>query len=125
MCRGPFGDFSYSRNAGLDHLVMICQGTGIVPLFSVIEQILEDENDEVKLHLMYCCKDPSEVICTEKLVEFCSFWNFKLQIFLENGNTRMVSIPQREVLYRKMQKPDVRHEVDSRRGFKSSIVVCG
>jgi len=78
--RGPFG---YSHQAGqCERLLLLAQGTGIVPFFSIIQSELEGE---CRLRLLYSVSAREEIICEEELNELCGFWNFSARIFLGAG----------------------------------------
>ena len=47
-CRGPFGEFSYTRNTW-KNVVMLAAGTGLAPFVPLVQDILDDEMDETML----------------------------------------------------------------------------
>ena len=90
--RGPFGEFpnrfmkpSETKQIHLldyDHIILIAAGTGIAPMVQVINYILEDEEIETRLHLLYSCKNSSEILLKDQIKSFAEFWNFKITYFL-------------------------------------------
>lgn len=76
--RGPFGHFDYARNR-FRRLVMLAAGTGLAPMIPVIRSILDDENDETRIHLFFCCS--SHLPMREELKAFSDYWNFRLCVF--------------------------------------------
>ncbi|XP_014288672.1 NADH-cytochrome b5 reductase-like [Halyomorpha halys] len=79
--RGPYGDFRHTP-ARYSNLIMLCIGTGIAPFYPIIKSILSDENDETIIHLLYGCRNSSEIILRYELKELSSYWNFKCSYFL-------------------------------------------
>ena len=66
---------------------MLAAGTGIAPMLQVIQNILDNENDETIIQLIYSCKTPSEILLKDRLDECKYFWNFHVIYCL----TQMVS----------------------------------
>ncbi|RZF34559.1 hypothetical protein LSTR_LSTR017567 [Laodelphax striatellus] len=83
LFRGPYGEFDYLKNH--KHVLGICMGTGLAPIFAVFRQILDDESDETFLKLLYGCKDPDGILMRTELREMAKFWNFRAEIFLTSG----------------------------------------
>ena len=50
--RGPIGNFKYGCNQH-SHITMIAAGTGITPMFQVMEALLADEGDQTEMTLIY------------------------------------------------------------------------
>eukprot|EP00112_Aurelia_sp_Birch-Aquarium-sp1_P025454 Seg846.3 transcript_id=Seg846.3/GoldUCD/mRNA.D3Y31 product="NADH-cytochrome b5 reductase-like" protein_id=Seg846.3/GoldUCD/D3Y31 len=73
--RGPFGKFVYKGNE-YKTITMLAAGTGIAPMLQVIQNILDDENDETIIKLIYSCKKPSDILLKDRLDEYRCFWNF-------------------------------------------------
>jgi len=103
---------------------MFCQGTGLVPFVPVLEDLLEDEDDEVTVKLIYSCAKLEEILLLDKLNEFCGFWNFNLKIFLGSGEEMTGRIPQRTIVRRKLCTKDIEKEV-VRDKMSTRYLVCG
>ncbi|KAB7497481.1 NADH-cytochrome b5 reductase-like [Armadillidium nasatum] len=72
--RGPYGSFKYQPNS-FKRLVFLAAGTGIAPMFQIIQQILKDEEDMTRLHLMYSSKSFKDILLREEL--------YKISVILE------------------------------------------
>lgn len=81
--RGPYGDFKYEPNT-FKYILMICQGTAIAPMFSIIDEILNNEEDDSRVMLYYCCKDLNNIILRNELYKFRLYWNFSYEIYLSS-----------------------------------------
>lgn len=63
----------------------LCQGTGLVPLLPLVEDVLEDQESDTIVSILYSCSSVDDLLLLDRLHELCSFWNFHLQIFLSSG----------------------------------------
>ncbi|XP_055603160.1 NADH-cytochrome b5 reductase-like [Uranotaenia lowii] len=79
--KGVYGSFSWSRNRR-KNLIGFAQGVGLAPIYSIMTSILEDEVDETRLHLIYCCKDVENILLRNELLRMATYWNFKCEIYL-------------------------------------------
>ena len=79
--RGPFGSLDYKSNK-YSHLSMLCCGTGISPMYQVIRHVLENENDETRIVLLYAVRTAKDILLKQQLDEFSLFWNIKIVYFL-------------------------------------------
>lgn len=79
--RGPFGDFVYQPNQ-YKMVYMICAGTGIAPLYSLIQTIVDNENDDASIRLCYSCSSLSDILLRAELRRYSSYWNFSADIYL-------------------------------------------
>lgn len=79
--RGPLGDFEYKPNK-YRHVLMICMGTGIAPMYAIINEILNNESDESVIKMMFGCRNPSEIIFREQLCRLSAHWNFNYICYL-------------------------------------------
>ena len=119
--RGPFG---YSHQAGqCERLLLLAQGTGIIPFFSIIQSELEGE---CRLRLLYSVSAREEIICEEELNELCGFWNFSARIFLGAGQEAGAgcSVPQRELVPARLTDQDIQQEAE-RDLAATRALVCG
>lgn len=83
--RGPYGHYNLECNK-FERIIMIAQGTGIAPFISIIETILNNEDELTKLILIYCCKNENSILFREELYSYKSYWNFKYEIFVSNAS---------------------------------------
>ncbi|XP_026751353.2 NADH-cytochrome b5 reductase-like [Galleria mellonella] len=83
LWRGPYGFYEVTRNK-FNRIIMVAQGTGILPFVSIIEKILSDEDDMTKLVLYYCCQNISTVLFRDELYTYQCYWNFTYKIFIND-----------------------------------------
>lgn len=81
--RGPYGNFSV--NYTFKHVLFIAQGVGIAPLYSIICDILRNENCNTFLKLYFCCKSCDSIYLRNEIHDLQSNWNFSYEIFLGNS----------------------------------------
>lgn len=79
--RGPYGHYIIVPNK-YNRVIMIAQGTGIAPFFSIISKILDDEDDMTKLILFFSCHSQSSILLRSELHSFQSYWNFSYKLFV-------------------------------------------
>lgn len=79
--RGPLGVFRYSPGS-FKQIVAFAMGTGIVPILSVVESILKDEDDETMLDLHFGFKDLENVLLIDNLSRISDYWNVTLTLHL-------------------------------------------
>ncbi|XP_047986649.1 NADH-cytochrome b5 reductase-like [Leguminivora glycinivorella] len=85
LWRGPYGSFNLVPNK-FEKLIMIAQGTGIAPFYSIIQDVLSNEDDYTKIVLFFCCSSPETIILRNELYSFKSYWNFQYNIFVNKSN---------------------------------------
>lgn len=95
LWRGPYGFYErepdkYSR------IIMIAQGTGIAPFLSIIDNILNSEDDMTIIILLFCCKNIEEILFRNVLYEYRSYWNFTYSVFLSSENKDVLKIAKYE-----------------------------
>jgi len=117
--RGPFGEPPDLLDKEA-RVVMFCQGTGLVPLLPMLQDLLQEET-ETTVTLVYSSSSIEELLLLQDLNELCSFWNFHLRIFLSSGEALMGRVPQREVIGRRLERKDVMEEAKT----GSRFLVCG
>ena len=64
--KGPWGKFAYNANE-FEEVGMIAGGTGITPMFQIIQEILYNEDDNTKIKLLYANKTTDDILIKEKL----------------------------------------------------------
>ncbi|OWF43058.1 NADH-cytochrome b5 reductase-like [Mizuhopecten yessoensis] len=75
--RGPFGEFVYNPNKHA-RLLMLAAGSGIAPMAQVIQGVLDNEDDDTRIRLLYACNSYSEILLKSCLDEWTQFWNFSV-----------------------------------------------
>ncbi len=75
---------------------MLAAGTGIAPMVQVILHILDNEQDETFIHLLYSCKQYDNILAKNILDASTSYWNFSCTYVLSqvsnNGKLQMVKL---------------------------------
>ncbi|XP_059048417.1 NADH-cytochrome b5 reductase-like [Achroia grisella] len=106
LWRGPYGCYEITPNK-FSRIIMVAQGTGILPFISIIQQILCDEDDLTKLVLYYCCQSIDCVLFRDNLYSYKSYWNFTYQIFMNNVREEACYKYQEPITCHKLQFDDV------------------
>ena len=60
----------------------LAAGTGIAPMIQVIRSILDDEEDDTQIKLLYSVKTYDQILMKPLLDEWAGFWNFTSTYFL-------------------------------------------
>lgn len=104
---------------------MIGQGTGIAPLYSIVNEILGNEEDMTKIILFYCCKSLNSILLRDELYSCRSYWNFNYQVFLSEGLQE--SIKYREpILPHKFHKECFdQHKINISSNNSDQFLICG
>ena len=159
--RGPFGGFTYSPNKvclltdthththtlllrAIDyptthhtlqytHIGMLACGTGIAPMIQVIRAVVENEDDQTFLHLIYASRTPDDILMKEQLDHFASFWNFTVLYSLSRTSQSSLSSRAGSIKYadkvhigrigRKVVEQEMPHPSNS--GRKVKVLICG
>lgn len=81
--KGCYGHFRWQpARLSIKHLVCICQGVAIAPMFALISSILSNERDETTVHLVVCFKNLENHLLRKELSDFRRFWNFTSVVYL-------------------------------------------
>lgn len=80
--KGCYGTFQWQPSSSIKHLICICQGVAIAPMFALISSILSNEQDETMIHLVVCFKDLKNHLLRKELSECRKFWNFRSFVYL-------------------------------------------
>ena len=87
---GPCGHNTYLGNGKFlvhnkmvenDNVVMVCAGTGITPMFSILTNILETLSDKTKVTMLYVNKTMNDVMMKEKLDELKNSYKDKFNMY--------------------------------------------
>ena len=88
--RGPFGTFSYARNA-FKFLVVFAVGTGALPMATAIESVLADEEDETRVDVLLGFRSTAEFLLGDRWREMARFWNVTLELFFSRSTKAEVT----------------------------------
>ena len=64
--KGPFSKFEYVPNTW-DAVGLIAGGTGITPMYQLIESILANPRDKTEIRLLYASRTPADIILKTQL----------------------------------------------------------
>ncbi|XP_060551467.1 NADH-cytochrome b5 reductase-like [Ruditapes philippinarum] len=79
--RGPCGTFEYQPNK-YKRLYMLAVGTGIAPMAQIIQTVLNNEEDETMVTLLYGCKTYQDILLKTEIDDWSRYWNFTCTYFL-------------------------------------------
>lgn len=82
--RGPFQSFKYNPNMK-KCIGMIAGGTGITPMFQVIQEILYNNEDNTEIFMLYANRNIEDILLKDKLDELAHLHpRFKINYILSN-----------------------------------------
>lgn len=122
LWRGPYGAYEVIPNK-FSRIFMIAQGTGIVPFMSIIESILENEDDMTKLILCYCCRNVDSILLRTELYSMKCYWNFTYSVFLSDFKQNVVYKYQEPILNHKLNREELLKFVPF--SEKDQFLLCG
>lgn len=122
LWRGPYGDFQVDFT--LEFILLIAQGTGIAPLFSVINQILNNTECETFLKLFCCFATEQDILLRDQLYDFRSYWNFTYEIFVSNSAD--VQCKYNEIIHSKsLEEKFISDYLKNKIGRNVQVLICG
>ncbi|GAB1601826.1 NADH-cytochrome b5 reductase-like [Argonauta hians] len=74
--KGPFGSFSPTLLTKWPDLCLLASGTGIAPMCPIINSILNDEDNETMIQLLFGCRYYTDILWKEHIDSWADFWNF-------------------------------------------------
>ena len=100
---GPRGNISYRGNGELrlreskdrgefnqivktKSIVMIAGGTGIAPMYQIIQHVCKDDTDQTKLWLLFANRTENDILCRNGLEAFSNDSRFTLHYTLSRPN---------------------------------------
>nr|BDT56506.1 nitrate reductase-like protein [Rapaza viridis]BDU67343.1 nitrate reductase-like [Rapaza viridis] len=95
---GPTGQFTYEgkgimklgvkNKLSIKHFGMVAGGTGLTPMFQVINAILSDPEDKTTMSFIYCSKSESDILLREELETFAKEHpkRFKLWLVVDKAS---------------------------------------
>ncbi|XP_069971853.1 NADH-cytochrome b5 reductase-like [Penaeus vannamei] len=122
--RGPFGNFSYKTNS-YKRILMLAAGTGIAPMYQIIKAIVDNDQDETFIKLLYSSKSISNILLREELLTLCQFWNFTMTHYLSDVDDFGMKKYNETMLTRKLTKDDVKNELLQAPLDSTLVLVCG
>lgn len=126
--KGPFSagnniNLSYKRNM-FKYIVMCAAGTGLAPMISFIDSLLEDSEEETWINLHYSSSSWDLALCKDDLKSYVDYWNFKLFLYLNNQSSSDESV---NISATAIQKRKINPVSDlSNHDFETTLfLVCG
>ncbi len=78
--KGPILKYDYKPSTKRE-IGMIAGGTGITPMFQVIQEVLENQNDKTKISLVYANRSPSDILLKERLDEYSQQYPDRFKVY--------------------------------------------
>ncbi|XP_031555005.1 NADH-cytochrome b5 reductase-like [Actinia tenebrosa] len=124
--KGPFGKFIYTPNR-YHHICMLAAGTGIAPMIQVLQSILDNDDDETRISLLYTCRTYQEILMKDVLDVSTDHWNFNVMYVISRedkpGNETRVRYGDR-IHYGRIDKDLLSHEIPAPSN-KVFVLICG
>ena len=111
---------------------MLCCGTGIALMIQVIRAVVENNDEETFVHLVYACRTQEDILMKEELDKFSSYWNFTVLYSLSRtsqsslaGNPGSIKYADK-VHFGRIDVKLVEHEMPRpQAGGRSMVLICG
>lgn len=87
VVKGPFGDFNYDSGQATHSLVLLAGGSGITPIYSILQSALRHNND-CQITLIYACRNQQEVIFGNELQALQTQYSHQLHINIVFSQTQ-------------------------------------
>lgn len=122
LWRGPYGAYEIIPNK-FSNIIMITQGTGIAAFISIIENILDNENDLTKIFLFYCTQSEDTILFRNELYTFKQYWNFTYKVFISTYSEHTKYKYQEPIIHNKFSLVDL--EPLEPLQLNNQFLVCG
>ncbi|PIK34216.1 putative NADH-cytochrome b5 reductase-like [Apostichopus japonicus] len=120
--RGPLGSFSYHTNQ-YSHIYLLAAGTGITPIYQIIRHIVQNDEEETILKLLYASRTYQDILMRKELNDLAHYWNFKV-LYYVSADAGVRGSYGEQVHEGRICPEDVQREVTAL--LESSLaVVCG
>lgn len=81
--KGPYGTFKWIPNS-VRNLICLSQGVAIAPMFAIVQNILNNEDDETWIDFLSCFRCIDDILLRDEIYDFRQYWNFQSTIYLSN-----------------------------------------
>ncbi|EPY32647.1 cytochrome-b5 reductase [Strigomonas culicis] len=119
LMKGPFEKFPYKANMW-KHVGMIAGGTGIAPMYQVIQTILENPKDKTNVSLIFANNQRRDILLANELTEMQKVYNnFHMYLTLLEVPHRWlggIGYVNKEMIQTFMPKPGEK---------QTKILICG
>ncbi|CAI9731576.1 NADH-cytochrome b5 reductase-like [Octopus vulgaris] len=76
--KGPFGSFSENLLKKWPRLCLLASGTGIAPMSAIVKSILNDEDNETVIQLLFASRFYEDILLKEDIESWADYWNFRV-----------------------------------------------
>lgn len=121
--RGPFGTLEYVPGK-YQYLLMLAAGTGIAPMSQVIQGVLNNEDDESFIQLIYACHTYQDILMKKELDEWSGYWNFSVYYVLsqeEDGKYRYGD----KIFKGRIDMTLIQNQIGAKSVTKGKVLICG
>lgn len=109
--RGPYLEFEYAINS-YKHLLLIGGGTGIVPMYNIAKNVVENEDDETLVSLFCCFKTTKHILLRKQIHLLKDYWNFKAKIYVSYNDDSNFKLSYNEfIVYKKIDETVLHEEI--------------
>lgn len=120
--RGPYGDYLITYT--YKHVLAIAQGTGIAPIFSVLYEMLNNEECETIFKLLFCCHKGTDILLRDELRKLGLFWNFTYEIFVRDLDG--VEVGYKELIVEsRLEKWNLESYLGNKVEGEVQVLLCG
>ncbi|KAJ1951545.1 NADH-cytochrome b5 reductase [Linderina macrospora] len=106
--RGPRGAFRYTPNM-VSHIGMIAGGTGITPMYQIVQHILDNPEDKTRVSVVFANVNEDDILLREQLDKWAGeHENFEIKYVLNNppeGWTGGVGFVTKEIIQESLPAP--------------------
>lgn len=106
------------------YILMLAAGTGIAPMSQVVQGILNNEEDETFIHLLYGCHTYKDILMKKELDEWAGYWNFSVTYALSQEQGKNYQYGDK-VCERRIDETSIQQEISGKTMDKFMILICG
>lgn len=122
--RGPFGSFQIKQNEYKQVSMLAC-GTGITPMYQIMRHVLDNEEDETRLVLLYSLSRAKDILMKKELDEFSNYWNVRIVYILTRDVGRSFPLKYKDLVsYRRIDKEIIGKELAPASPLHKALI-CG
>ncbi|KAK6054605.1 oxidoreductase NAD-binding domain protein, partial [Cooperia oncophora] len=99
--RGPYGGDVIWSNHKVTRLLLVAGGVGIAPFIRVLDELLKNEETEIRIRLVYCVRHGSDILFKELLSQWAHHWNVEIIIFGANVELKFSEIAKHHMKWNK------------------------
>lgn len=107
---------------------MIAAGTGITPMAQIIQTILDIEDEDTLITLLYACRTFEEILIKKQVNKWTDHWNFTVRYYLTKDDPDAVQKKKMyndRILCHRICHTDIVDIVDAVDISKSCAFICG